>query len=246
MQTDISVVIPVFNSEKSLEKLYKRLTAVLENLCGNFEIIFVDDGSHDDSYDEIIRLYENDRRIKAIRLKKNFGQQNAIMCGLRYAKSEYVITMDDDLQNPPEEIEKLLLKLKEGFDAVYGIPIQKMHSAGRNLGAAARDKIFCIFLRMPRNIKLSSYRIMHQRLVSRIIQDNTSFVYISAIILKNTKNIGNAFVKHHPRPYGSSNYSFARLLKLMFKIIKNYSRLGLFSNAASKPQYEIRDIQIST
>lgn len=245
MHTDISVVIPVFNSGKSLEKLYVRLAAVLEKLCRSFEIIFVDDGSYDDSYDQVCRLLETDSRIKAIRLQKNFGQQNAVMCGLHYAAGEYVITMDDDLQNPPEEIEKLLQKLKEGFDAVYGIPFQKMHSAGRNLGAGVRDKIFCMICSKPRNIKLSSFRVMHQRLVSRIIQDKTSFVYISAIILKHTKNIGNVFVEHHPRAYGSSNYSFVRLVHLIVRIIINYSRLGTFAKVTSRPQYEVSDIKMS-
>lgn len=245
MHTDISVVIPAFNSGKSLEKLYMRLTAALEKRCSSFEIIFVDDGSHDDSYDQVCRLHENDGRVKVVRLQKNFGQQNAIMCGMRYAKGDYVITMDDDLQNPPEEIEKLLLKLKEGFDVVYGIPIQKMHSAGRNLGAAARDKIFCMICRKPRDIKLSSFRVMHQRIVSRIIQDKTSFVYISAIILKSTTNIGNVFVEHHPRAYGSSNYRFVRLVQLMLKILINYSRLGTFLIVTSRPQYEVRDVKMS-
>lgn len=245
MHTDISVVIPVFNSGKSLEKLYMRLTAVLEKLCSSFEIIFIDDGSQDDSYDQVCRLQEKDARIKAVRFQKNFGQQNAIMCGLRYAKGDYVVTMDDDLQNPPEEIAKLLIKLKEGFDAVYGIPIQKMHSAGRNLGAAARDKVFSMICRKPRDIKLSSFRVMNQRLVSRIIQDKTSFVYISAIILKNTTNIGNVLVEHYPRIYGSSNYSFVRLAELLIKIFINYSRLCTFVKVTSSPQYVVSDIKMS-
>lgn len=235
----ISVVIPVFNSAATLEKLYHRLCCTLDGLTGDYELIFVDDGSRDSSFAGMSALQRVDPRVKAIRLKKNYGQQNAIMCGLHYAKGDYTVIMDDDLENPPEEIAKLLLKILEGYEVVYGIPDRKFLHPYRCWGAVMRDLLFDLMFRKPREIKVTSFRIMDRRLVERIIQDKTSFVYISAITFREKVRAANVKVKHARRECGGSNYSWARLAKLFANIFLNYS--PLFSRWAdtSRPQFEL-------
>ena len=115
---NLSVIVPVFNSENTLDDLYHRLNNVLINITNNFEIIFINDASMDKSLDIINSLSKKDENIKYIDLNKNFGQHNALLCGIRQAKYDLIVTMDDDLQNPPEEIPKLLEKIDGGYDVV--------------------------------------------------------------------------------------------------------------------------------
>jgi undecaprenyl-phosphate 4-deoxy-4-formamido-L-arabinose transferase len=166
------------------------------------------------------------------------------MCGLRKASGEYVVTMDDDLQNPPEEIRKLIERLEEGFDVVYGIPEDKKHSAFRNFGTAMTDLLFDIICGKPVKVKVGSFRAMKIELVNMISKDETSFVYITAITLKYTKNIGNIKVRHDERKYGSSNYSLKKLLLLFFRLFINYADLPFYINRDSKPQYVIKNQQL--
>src|SRR3989344_6135073 len=118
--TEFSVVIPVYNSEKSLFELYKRITKVMQKQNKSYEIIFIDDCSLDESWKILQNLHKKDKRVKVIQLTKNFGQHNAIICGFSFTKGNYVITMDDDLQHPPEEIPSLIKKINEGYSVVYG------------------------------------------------------------------------------------------------------------------------------
>ncbi|MFA6808074.1 MAG: glycosyltransferase, partial [Eubacteriales bacterium] len=212
-------------------------------LTKKHEIILVDDGSTDNSYAKMCTLHSFDSRVKIIRLKKNYGQQNAIMCGLHYALGDFIVIMDDDIQNPPEEIENLFLKIIEGYDLVYGIPDRKYYNFYRFLGSQMRDFLFNIMLNKPKSIKVSSFRIMSRNLAQEIIKDKTSFVYISAITFKKKVKVANISVAHAKREYGGSNYSFVKLIKLFLNIFVNYS--PLLSGFADKlhPQFEIADIK---
>lgn len=244
MISSISVVIPVYNSEGTLDQLYVRLTAALEALCSDFEIILIDDGSRDESYVNMCRLHEVDKRVKAIKLQRNFGQQNAIMCGLQHAGGDLAITMDDDLQHPPEEIVKLIKKLDEGYDVVYGIPIRKMHSLHRNLGALVRDLVFNRISGKPASIKIGSFRVMKKSLVRKIVRDKTPFVYLSAMIFRITANVGNVEVRHEARGNGGSNYSLTSMAKVLARLFFYYS--GFTSRFAdrSRPQFLIEDARV--
>ena len=135
---DLSIIVPVYNSADTVAKLLERLTKTIESITKNYEIILVDDGSRDDSWSVIQSLKEQySSRLVAVQLMRNYGQHNALMCGLRLAGGAFVITMDDDLQNPPEEIPKLLAHIKlHGLDLVYGCPSSRGHSAWRNLGSS--------------------------------------------------------------------------------------------------------------
>ncbi len=225
MYRSISVIVPVYNSESSIGELCHRLINVLTPIAYEFEIIMVDDGSKDNSFSEMSRLHADDKSVKIICLEGNFGQQNAIMCGLRHATGDYVITIDDDLQHPPEEIPKLLEKLEEGFDVVYGIPAVKKQSVIRNFGAVMTDMFFNIICSKPKAVRVGSFRGLKGHVVENISKDQAEFVYITAITLKHTKNIGNVTVKHADRKYGSSNYSLYKLIKLFCKLFINYSGL---------------------
>lgn len=239
---NISILIPVYNSSRSISNLCSLLNAELLKLNLSFEIILVDDYSKDNSYEIIKKLRKDNEKIKIIKLKRNAGQQNAILCGLRYCNGEYIITMDDDMQNPPNQIEKLLDKIKEGYDAVYGIASYREYPLYRKLGSDLIDILFDVICHKPKNIRVSSFRIINRETADKIILERSSFVYISAVILKYTKNIGNIDVEHKTRKYGKSNYKPAKLIKLFLNIIINYS--GLFNIKPKKPQYEIEEMDI--
>lgn len=245
----ITVVIPVFNSEQTLEMLYNRLAPVLQKWTEHYDIILVDDGSLDQSYAKMCSLKARDNKVKAIRLKKNYGQQNAIICGMNFAEGYYTVIMDDDLQNPPEEIPKLLSKIEEGYDIVYGIPEQKLKkvaSFDRFLGTKMRDLLFRIVFKLPKRIKVSSFRVLRKSLVEKVIQDKTSFVYISAIIFSTRPKIKveNVLVSHAQRTKGNSGYTLLKLLKLYVSIFLNYSSFYSRFADRSKPQFEIAESKI--
>lgn len=244
MRKYISVVIPVYNSEASLSELTEGLTKVLKGIAAKYEIVLVDDGSKDDSVQRLKQLKRQQNNLKLICLDGNYGQQNALLCGLRYAKGDFIVTMDDDLQNPPEEIGRLLDKLAEGYDVVYGIPLQKQHSGMRNAGALMRDLLFRLICGKPAGVKLSSFRAMRRSVAEKVTEETSSFVYLSALILRYTKHIGNVWVVHHPRQYGSSNYSYAKLARLFFQLLLNYSMLSGLCRRKNKPQYGIKESDI--
>jgi glycosyltransferase involved in cell wall biosynthesis len=135
MNMDCSVVIPVYFGEPTLEELIIQLEQVLPSLFSNYEIILVNDGSRDASWEIISSLAKSHSRIRAFNLMRNYGQHNALLCGIRAAQYPITVTMDDDLQHPPQEIGKLIVRLKEGYDVVYGTPLQEKHTVWRNLAS---------------------------------------------------------------------------------------------------------------
>src|SRR5437868_9535665 len=131
----ISVVVPVYNSAAILPQLVERLGSELEALCLEYEVIFVNDASRDQSWKIIRELSQRYNWVRGINLMRNYGQHNALLCGIRAAKYEVVVTMDDDLQHPPEELPKLLAKIHEGYEVVYGFPEQQQHGLLRDLAS---------------------------------------------------------------------------------------------------------------
>lgn len=240
----ISVVVPVYNSRDTLDRLCRRLQETLETLGSDFEIILVDDGSADGSYSKMADLHAKDNRVKVIQLKRNYGQQNALMCGLHYVTGQYAVILDDDLQNPPEEIAKLWLKIREGYDIVYGLPAISKVQGYRYWGGRLRDFLFELMINKPPGIKVSSFRILQRELVEKIIEDRTSFVYISAMTFKHKVKAANIEVEHQPREYGHSNYSLLKLARLYLKIWFNYGPGFCRWAGASRPQYEIAEIKL--
>lgn len=245
MWSSISIVIPVYNSSTAINELSNRLVNCLNRICQRYEIILVDDGSLDDSFQQMLRLHQENQQIKVIKLADNFGQQNALICGFHFATGDYIVTIDDDLQHIPEEMEKLLLALDQGYDIVFGIPKNSQHSFYRRLGSKLTGYLFERITTKPTGIKISSFRAFKKGLLEKIIIHKTSFVYISAIIFQYTNNVGNVIVEHDCRRYGRSNYNLVKLVNLFFKIYIYYggSRLGKLFHS-KRPQFIIQEIRV--
>ncbi len=240
MNRSISVVVPIYNSSRTIKQLVERLFKVLNGIEADFEIIMVDDGSGDNSFDEMEKAYKLRDNIKIIKLDSNYGQQNALICGLAACSMELIVTIDDDLQYPPEEIEKLLKKLEDGYDVVYGIPKDKKHSKFRNIGTRMTDLLFRILYNKPKDIKISSFRVIKADVVKRIVLSKEAFVYISALTFKITRNIANVRVLHNPREVGRSNYNIYKLLRLYFNILIYYSeKINLNFLKSDKSQFVV-------
>lgn len=227
MPVDISVVIPVYNSAQYLPELVGRLMCVLDVETPRFEIIFVDDGSTDGSWDVLSELWVRyPAHVLAIQLMRNYGQHNALMCGFRQARGQYIVTMDDDLQNPPEEIPKLLSTIRTTCaDLVYGMYKKKKHAAWRNVGSALVRGFYKMVLKVP--IEPTSFRIIKSKLLKSILSYNKNFTYIDGLLTWNTQRIEATVVEHHTRVNGSSGYSVSRLVGLALNLFTNFSLIPL-------------------
>ena len=224
---ELSVVVPVYRSAGTLVQLADRLRAMMARLGCRGEMIFVDDGSPDDSWQVLCHLQKADPEgVTAIQLMRNFGQHNALMCGFRHARGRLVVTLDDDLQHPPEEIAKLLAALAEQeLDLVYGCPLGKKHSVWRNVGSTVVTSFYRLAFRST--ITITSFRAMRRQLVESILSYSKSFTFIDGLLAWNTQRIGQVAVEHHPRANGRSGYSLAKLLLLAFNLFTNFSLLPL-------------------
>ena len=225
---EISVVIPVYNSETSLVELMDRLRSILSSMKKSYEIIFVNDASTDKSYTILKKIREQNEHVVVVNLSRNYGQQNALMCGFNLCSGKYVITIDDDLQNVPEDIPQMYKKIQEGFDAVFGTYVKKRHSVVKNMGSFIIRKINnSLFLKGFDDIKFSSFRIIRKSVIDEIKLISTPFPYISGLILTVSNRIANIEVAHYPRKYGRSSYTFKKLIFLSLNLLINYSAIPL-------------------
>ena len=211
-----SIVIPVYNSSGMIHELYHRIQQVFENVIReDFELILVDDASRDGSLAEIKKISETDQRVKYILLAKNHGQQKAVMCGIEHSSGDYVITMDDDLQHPPEEIPKLIAKIQSdpGLDVVIGMYDSKKHSGIRKLGTRLLDALSNIVFKKAKDLKLTSFRIMKSFVADNLSEVNLKSPTVGHCLLMVDGNIANTEVRHEPRKVGKSGYSLLGLVK---------------------------------
>jgi polyisoprenyl-phosphate glycosyltransferase len=217
----LSIIIPVYRSELTLNSLYQKITGVARKFKYSYEIIFVDDSSDDLSWTVLLDIQKRDRRVKIIQLTRNFGQHNALMCGFAHAYGDYIITLDDDLQNPPEEIPKIINMMKSGFDVVYGEYYEKKHNLFRNLGSwliqTLYKKIFSV------NGNLTSFRIIKSEIVKGLLEYKKNYTFIDGLIAWQTKNIGYVLVKHDNRRDGKSGYTLRKLILLSLNMVTNFS-----------------------
>jgi polyisoprenyl-phosphate glycosyltransferase len=226
---EYSVVIPVYRSAETLPELIRRLEKVFQTINESYEIIMVDDASPDRAWQVMKDLYAKSRHLKIIRLQKNRGQHVSILCGMRFARGDYVITIDDDLQNPPEEIPKLIAAIKEDdtLDGVIGIPVEKKHSLYRRIGTDALNMVTTQIFKKDKNLKMASFRILRNRIVTNLVELNIAEPAIGTMLLLLTKRLKNIEVRHDQRANGGSSYSFAKLVNLSINNILNYSALPL-------------------
>lgn len=244
MTSTISVVIPVYNSEKTLTELCRRLIMVLTTLTSEYEVILVDDGSVDRSFEKMLALHAENPRIKLIQLAGNFGQQNALMCGFHYVTGDMTVTLDDDLQHPPEEIPRLIQALNDGYEVVFGIPVVKQHSGWRNLGSKLTAWVLNHLTAKAHHIQVSSFRGLTRRVIAALLQDAPSFIYLAPLIFRITQRIASVPVRHEPRRWGRSNYNYIKLIILWVKLVVYYSKLGCWLPRNRRPQYQVKRIYL--
>jgi len=220
---DISVIVPVYNSEAMLEELFDRIHKVFIVLGKTFEVVFVDDGSRDKSWQKLEGLKQQyPRQVTAIRFTKNFGQHNAMLCAFSFVKADLIVTMDDDLQHPPEEIPKLIACQQETqCDVVYGIPMSKQHNTLRNTGSS-----FLTITSEYREVQGSSFRLIRREFTDKIKTTHQfNYLFLDAILNWYTANMRNVAVEHHPRRKGRSGYNAFKLFKVYMRLLINYSNL---------------------
>jgi len=223
----ITVVIPVYNSEASLPELCQRLTEVLSAVGTSYEMIFVNDCSHDRSWDVISQLAVTVPGVRGINLMRNYGQHNALLCGIRAARGDLIVTMDDDLQHQPEEIPRLLARLHEGSDVIYAIPEREQHGLWR----AIASRITRLALRtaagasVARNV--SAFRVFRTELRDAFADYQASFVSIDVLLTWATSRFGAVKVPFKPRRSGSSGYTFGKLVRHALDMMTGFSTAPL-------------------
>ena len=223
----LSIVVPVFNSEDSLGTLVERLKTILPSLTPDYEVILVNDGSRDRSWEVISSLRHSNEWIHGINLMRNYGQHNALLCGIRAAKFSTIVTIDDDLQNPPEEIGKLLSKLAEGYDVVYGTPQKEQHDLWRNLASQVTKLALQSTMGIDTARHVSAFRAFRTYLRDAFDSYQSPFVSIDVLLTWATNRFTAVPVQHEERKYGASNYTFRKLVVHALNMITGFSVLPL-------------------
>jgi glycosyltransferase involved in cell wall biosynthesis len=222
-----SVVVPVFNSEESLPILVNRLEAVMPTVADRFELILVNDGSRDNSWAVIRDMAQKYSWIHAINLMRNSGQHNALLCGIRAAQYEVTITLDDDLQQPPEEIHKLLAKYQEGYDVVYGAPNKLPHEFWRNFSSRFTKRVMSLVMGVPNVINIGPFRVFRTDLRKAFAEYHNPKVIVDVLLSWATTRFGVVVVDEQPRLFGKSNYTFWKLASAAFLVLTGFSTIPL-------------------
>jgi len=222
-----SVVIPVFNSENIIEKTVLRVVSFFDSVGLKCEVILVNDGSEDGSWRAVSKLAAKMYQVKGINLLRNYGQHNANLCGFREALGDYVVTIDDDLQNPPEEIEKLIKTAEEGYDLVIGRFKEKKHSLFRRLGSKIVGWLNRRVFHVEKDLVLTNFRIIRRDVIDRVCESHARHPYIPGLVLMFSNHRKNVLVEHHSRHSGQSNYNIFRILRLVSTILFNHSSIPL-------------------
>jgi len=222
-EPELSLVIPVYNGGRTIGPLVEQITKIFGST--SFEIVLVNDGSKDDSEKvcaELVRKFP--LNITFVHLSRNFGEHSAVLAGLAESRGRYIAVLDDDGQNPPEEVVRMLDELKrKNYDVVYGHYIQKRHSWFRNLGSRFNDRIATLMLHKPRDLYLSSFKVLNRFVADEITKYRGPYPYADGLIYRVTRNIGQIPVEHRPNVGGPSRYTFRRLVRLWLNMFLNFS-----------------------
>ena len=224
---NLSVVIPVYNGQGTIGELVERLGKVLPGLADAYEVVLVSDGSPDDSWKVIEGLAARYPWVNGIELMRNYGQHNALLCGVRAARYEVIVTMDDDLQHPPEEIPVMLAKLDEGFDVVFGVPKKLPHSWWRNLTSVITKEVVGYVMGYRSIRDISSYRVFRTRIRSAFADYRGPDLLLDVLLTWGTNRFGTVPVDENPRTVGESNYNLSKLIKLALTLLTGYTTLPL-------------------
>lgn len=235
-----SIVVPVFNSDESLPELHKQCATVFEGLQQSWEILFIDDGSSNPlSWENIELLSKLHPEVKGYKLSKNSGKHSAVLAGFSYAEGEFIITLDDDLQHPPEEITKLI-QLQQ-HDVVIGNYQTHQASGLKKLISNRKKKFERKILKIPNGIIISPFKLYKKRVVKDMLKIKTAYPFITALLFQVTSDVVNTPVEHHARKLGESQYTFGKMLQqfsnLLFNnssyLLKLISKLGIGISALS-------------
>lgn len=227
IRPNLSIVVPVYNSESTLKELVGQLFSVLPEISENFEIILVNDGSRDGSWQVIEEIQENTRNVVGINLMRNYGQHNALLCGVRAANHEVVITMDDDLQHPPAEIPLLLAELQKGYDVVYGTPRKQTHGLWRNLASLITRLALQTAMSVKHARNVSAFRAFRTQVRQAFAGYQSPFVILDVLLTWGTTRFSAVTVEHSPRQVGKSNYTFRKLIQHAVNMITGFTILPL-------------------
>lgn len=226
MRKHISVVVPIYKSGKTINELYRRLEAALNSLNCIYEIIFVDDCGGDEEWGIITSLVSEQNNVIGIKLSRNYGQQAATICGFNVASGEWVVTIDDDLEQSPEFIVDLYNKAKQGYSVVYGIYGGRTHAWWRNITSCMVKRLFKIAI-PSLNHEYTSFRIIKGEVTKKICEFTSPFPFIDGYLSWITNNYATVTVKHNIRVSGKSNYSFKKLIELTLNTFVTFSDLPL-------------------
>ena len=223
----VSVVVPVYNSEASLDALIERLAAVIAAEGWKAEAILVNVGSRDGSWQIIQRLNRRYPWVRGINLMRNYGQHNALLCGIRAARYEFIATIDDDLQHPPEELPRLFGELDRGFDVVYGTPLHERHGLLRDLASQFTKLALQNAMGAQTARKVSALRVFRTQLREGFATYQGSFVSIDVMLTWSTTRFSSLAVRHDVRQHGSSNYTVFKLITHALNMMTGFSVLPL-------------------
>src|SRR5204862_7823008 len=220
---ELSLVIPVYNGSRTIGPLVEQTAKIFGST--SFEIVLVNDGSEDDSERVCVKLAEKfPQNVTFVHLSRNFGEHSAVLAGFTEARGRYVAVLDDDGQNPPEEIVRMLAELKRGhYDVVYGHYIEKKHSWFRNLGSRFNDAIATLMLGKPKELYLSSFKVMNRFVVNEIVKYRGPYPYADGLIYRTTRRISQIPVEHRASVGGASRYTLVKLISLWLNMFLNFS-----------------------
>ena len=219
--TRISFVVPVYNGAQMVEKLYERIAPIGRSF-GSYEVVFVDDGSRDNSCQVLHDLQLRAPEVCVVQLSRNFGQHNSTLAGLAQSTGEIVVTLDQDLQNPPEEIIRLVAKLEEGFDVVYGLAEERAHNVFRNATSEFSKWLSKKILATALKGNFSSFRAMRRWVIDEVVQYDSSYIFLDGLVSWTTSNVGGVTVRNDRSDFGSQ-YTFFKLVNHGINLLVNFS-----------------------
>jgi glycosyltransferase involved in cell wall biosynthesis len=236
-----SAIIPVLNSATIVGATVDACIRFFSERGLSYEILLIDDGSTDASWEVIQAKARSTANVIAVRLLRNYGQHTAVHCGLALSRGEHAIVLDDDMQNPPDELLALIEKSAAGHDLVFGRFRRKRHSFIRRAGSSLLNRVNTAVFRKPPELVLTNFKIMHRSVIDRVLSHRTHFPYINGLAVLYARNPADVLVEHHERPNGKSNYGLLRIVALVARVLFSYSAyplrlvtvIGLIASALS-------------
>ena len=230
----ISVVVPVYNSQTTLRELVGRLAAVLPDVGDSFEAVLVNDGSRDGSWQVIVELARTHSFVRGLDLSRNYGQHRALLAGIRAARGGMIVTMDDDLQHPPEELPQLLAALTENFDVVYGTPRTPAQPRWRNLASRSVRFLLKNVMGAETADYFSAFRVFRAGLRSAFASCHGPLLSIDVLLARTTSRFASIAIEHQP-PRSRSSYSFGKLVRFALSMFVGFSLVGEYALRLGQP-----------